>query len=85
METCLNCGAPAAMIEPYVRGLNRGHWLLSRGRYHFTADYKLCGAWLWRHGANLDVKGPPWQLGSTDRSKVSMPLPCGCRVQPGQV
>jgi hypothetical protein len=81
METCPNCGALATFIAPDMRGLNRGHWALPKGRYHFTADCKQCGAWLWRHDANPGAKPQPWQLGSTDRLKVSMPLPCGCRVR----
>jgi len=44
METCPNCAAPAAMIEPDMRGLNRGHWRLLLGGYHFIADCDNAGA-----------------------------------------
>jgi hypothetical protein len=78
METCPNCGALTTLIAPDMRG---GHWALAGSGHHFTADCTQCGAWLWRHVANPEAEAPPWQFGSTDRSKVSMPLPCGCRVR----
>jgi hypothetical protein len=83
MDTCPNCGALATLIELDVRG---GHWALPRGGHHLTADSTQCGAWLWRHVANPEAEAPQWQFGSTDRSKVSMTLPCGCgvRFQPRQ-